>query len=204
MKVIDTSGQNCPAPLIETKRALKGMKEGESCQIITDNKSSFNNISRFLKDNSTEFTTNESSGKWVITIKKGAVDVSHAISEDYCEKEIPHLLKGNFIVAIGSDKMGDGENELGHLLMVNFMKALKDLERLPVRMLFYNSGVRLGSENSEVADHLCEIEKMGVELLFCETCVNYYLLHGKMKAGRLSNMFEIAQIMASGLNILKP
>lgn len=204
MKVIDTSGQKCPAPLIATKRALKELKEGEHFKIVTDSKISFGNISRFLKDNGTEYSGEEHSGKWILTIKKGPVDIVSANPENYCTTEIPHFSKGDFIIAVDSDRMGKGEEELGHLLMVNFMKALKDLDKLPARMIFYNSGVILGSESSAVADHLSEIEKMGVELLFCETCVNYYLLNDKMKVGTLSNMFEIAQTMASAYNIVKP
>lgn len=204
MKVIDTSGLQCPAPLIATKHALKELKEGESLKIITDSKTSFQNISRFLKDHGTEYLKEEYSGKWILTITKGPVEIISANPEDYCNTEIPHFSKGNFIVAVDSDKMGEGEEDLGHLLMVNFMKALKDLDKLPARIIFYNRGVMLGSENSAVADHLREIERMGVELLFCETCVNYYSLKDKLKIGTLSNMFEIAQKMASASNILKP
>ncbi len=39
--------------------------------------------------------------------------------------------------------MGDGNDQLGNLLMTNFIKALKDLERLPQKMVFYNNGVKL-------------------------------------------------------------
>ncbi len=204
MKVIDTSGQKCPAPLIATKRALKELKEGESFKIITDSKASFENISRFLKDHGTEYLREEYSGKWILTIKKGTFEIISANPGDYCNTDIPHFSKGDFIVAVDSDRMGEGEEDLGHLLMVNFMNALKDLDKLPARMIFYNSGVMLGSEGSAVADHLREIEKMGVELLFCETCVSYYSLNDKMKVGTLSNMFEIAQTMASASNIVKP
>jgi TusA-related sulfurtransferase len=55
MQIIDTTGQQCPAPLIATKRALKDANTGDSFQIITDNPTAFNNIVRFLKDNNTRF-----------------------------------------------------------------------------------------------------------------------------------------------------
>jgi len=100
--------------------------------------------------------------------------------------------------------MGDGEEELGHLLMCNFIKALKDLDKLPAKMVFYNKGVTLGSENSPVIDHLKEIEKMGVTLLLCSTCVKYYSLDEKIKIGTLSNMFEIAQALAAASNVVRP
>ena len=59
MRIVDTRGQLCPAPLIATKRALKETPEGESFMLLTDNQTSFNNVSRFLKDNNTAFQTSE-------------------------------------------------------------------------------------------------------------------------------------------------
>jgi predicted peroxiredoxin len=88
--------------------------------------------------------------------------------------------------------------------MTNFIKAIKELETLPKTMVFYNNGVKLGSVNSPVSEHLKEIEKMGVGLLFCATCVKFYSIEEEIKTGSLSNMYEIAQIMASAAHIIKP
>jgi len=204
MKVVDTKGQQCPAPLIATKRALKDSKTGDSFEVMTDNKTALDNISRFLKDNQTAYSVTENSGVWIITVSKGNQDVALTDTEDYCTPEIPHFSKGDFIIVFNSDKMGEGDEELGRLLIANFIKAIKDLDVLPGKMVFYNNGVKLGSMDSSVYDHLKEIEKMGVTLLFCATCAKYYSLEEKIKVGTLSNMFEIAQVMASAGNIIKP
>jgi len=204
MQIIDTKGQNCPAPLIATKRALKDALVGDSFQIVTDNQISFSNISRFLKDNKTQFSFEESAGIWTLTITKVSAEYVHGNPEEFCTAAIPHFSRGNFIIAFTSDKMGDGEDELGHLLMNSFIKAIKDLDILPMKMVFYNKGVILGSDDSPVFDHLIELEKMGVDLLFCATCAKYYFMEEKIKIGTPSNMFEIVQIMASASNIIKP
>jgi TusA-related sulfurtransferase len=70
MRIIDTQGQLCPAPLIATKRALKETKISESFQVITDSITSLNNLSRFLTDNNTDFQVVENSGVWILTITK--------------------------------------------------------------------------------------------------------------------------------------
>jgi DsrE/DsrF-like family len=88
--------------------------------------------------------------------------------------------------------------------MINFVRAIRDLDVLPRKMIFYNRGVLLGAEGSPVIDHLKEIEKMGVIMLLCATCAKYYLLEEKIKIGTLSNMFEIAQVMSSADNIIRP
>jgi selenium metabolism protein YedF len=204
MRIVDTKGQQCPAPLIATKRALKEAKTGESFKVLTDNKTSLDNISRFLKDNKTEFSVEEAAGVWTITVTKISVNVTLNNAENYCTTEVPHFSQGDFIIVFSSDKMGEGDSELGHLLIANFIKAIKDLEVLPKKMVFYNNGVKLGTVDSPVFEHLREIEKMGVGLLLCATCAKYYSLEEKIKVGSLSNMYEIAQVMASAGNILKP
>jgi selenium metabolism protein YedF len=204
MHTIDTSGQQCPAPLIATKRALKETGRGDSFKILTDSKTSLENISRFLKDNKTEYSVTEENNGWTITVTKKEPDLSAVKAEEYCTSKIPHFSQGNFIIAFTSDKMGEGDEELGRLLLLNFIKAIRDLDKLPSKMVFYNNGVKLGSPDSPVFEHLREIEKMGVELLLCATCAKYYSLEEKIKIGILSNMYDIVRVMASAGNIVKP
>jgi len=204
MRIIDTRGKKCPVPIIETKKALKEALEGEILKILTDNRTSYDNLCRFLKDNKTPLSVEEDNDIWKITVTKGAGPVQEKIEESCSEIKIPHLFKGNFVIAFSSDKLGVGDSDLGDLLMTNFIKAIKDLDVLPRQMVFYNSGVKLGTVNSPVSIHLKDIESMGVELFFCATCVDHYLLRGKINTGSLSNMFEIAQMMASTGSVIKP
>jgi TusA-related sulfurtransferase len=60
MKIVDAKGQLCPAPLVLAKRALKETRDGDSFQLLIDNLTSYNNVSRFLKDNNTGFQTTQS------------------------------------------------------------------------------------------------------------------------------------------------
>jgi len=203
MRITDTRGQLCPAPLIATKRTLKETSEGESFLLLTDNETSYNNMSRFLKDNNTAFQTSEADGVWTLTVTRGG-ELSQVKAEDYCTDSIAHFHKGDFIIVIGSDKMGEGDNELGQLLMSNFIKAIKDLDKLPGKMVFYNKGVTLATKNSPLIDHLNDLEKMGVELLLCATCVNHYASTDIVGAGTLSNMYTIAEVMVSAGNIIRP
>lgn len=68
MKIIDTRGMICPAPLIETRKALKESGRDEVFRVITDREGAFSNISSYLWDNGIEFIPEESEGTWIITV----------------------------------------------------------------------------------------------------------------------------------------
>jgi selenium metabolism protein YedF len=204
MRIVDTKGQLCPAPIIAAKKALKETVTGDSFKVLTDNKTSFDNLSRFLKDNKADFHVSETGGVWTLTVTKASSDVVSSSAEEYCTPEISHFEKGNFVVAITSDKMGEGDEDLGRLLISNFIKALKDLDKLPQHIVFYNKGVTLAVRDSPVIEHIKDLDKMGVEMHLCATCVNHYKLENSVEVGTLSNMYSIAEIMASAGNVVKP
>jgi selenium metabolism protein YedF len=204
MRIVDTKGQLCPAPLIAAKKALRETAEGETFKVLTDNQTSFDNLCRFLKDNGAGFQIDKSEGVWTMTVTSASGDNVGTNVEEYCTPAISHFEKGNYVVAITSDKMGDGDDELGYLLISNFIKALKDLDRLPQHIVFYNKGVTLAVKSSPVIEHLKDLEKMGVEIHLCSTCVNHYKIENIVAAGTLSNMYSIAEILVSAGNIVRP
>ncbi len=69
MKVIDTRGQKCPAPLIATRKALREDPEGEAVKILTDSRNALNNISKFLDDNHPGYRIEEYPEGWGIVIE---------------------------------------------------------------------------------------------------------------------------------------
>jgi selenium metabolism protein YedF len=204
MRIVDTRGQLCPAPIIAAKRALKETATGETFVLITDNSTAYQNLISFFKDHKTETQCNESQGVWTFTITKISGVTVKARSEEINDTTVLHFEKGNYIVAIASDKMGEGDEKLGHLLMSTFIKAMKDTDKLPEKILFYNTGVKLVTTTSPDIENLRDLEKMGVELLLCGTCVTFYSLESVVGAGSISNMFIMAEIMASSAKVIKP
>ncbi len=205
MKIVDTKGQACPAPLVATRRALKEAEEGSVMKILTDSQTSLNNISRFLRDNGIGFSVEkDGENSWSVEVVKNSDKPVAEVREDSCPVEVPHFSKGNFMVSFSSDLMGQGDDELGRLLMTSYIRSVKDLDLLPSCMVFYNRGVFLGTDDSPVANDLAELEAMGTELFFCATCVGFYKLEGKIKTGTMSNMYEISAKMAAAGNIVRP
>ena len=76
------------------------------------------------------------------------------------------------VVAVSSDKMGSGNDELGAVLMKSFFFAETQLDTLPDKILFYNGGAKLTVEGSDCLEDIRILEKEGVEILTCGTCLD--------------------------------
>jgi uncharacterized Fe-S cluster-containing radical SAM superfamily protein len=62
-----------------------------------------------------------------------------------------------------------------------------------------NTGVKLTTEGSRALEDLQALEALGIEILSCGTCLGYFELTNKLRAGRVSNMYEIAgRLMEAG------
>ena len=105
---------------------------------------------------------------------------------------------------LSSEAMGEGSEELGRLLMKGFIYALSQQEILPETVLLYNGGAKLSCEGAETLEDLKNLEALGVEILTCGTCLNYYGLTEKLSVGSVTNMYEIAERQMAASVIVKP
>jgi selenium metabolism protein YedF len=99
------------------------------------------------------------------------------------------------IFLIQSEGLGRGDEQLGSMLMANFLRLLGESEDKPRTLIFWNSGVRLLCQDSKVLDHLKWIEEQGVELLACTTCLEYFDLTDKLVIGKPTTMVKSIQYM---------
>jgi len=106
------------------------------------------------------------------------------------------------VVLINSEFLGRGDDELGRKLMGSFLRKIWAREPKPDRIVFYNSGVKLLAEGSGVLDAATGLIGAGVDLIACGTCVSHFKLDGKVAAGRVSNMDEIAGILVDSERVV--
>ena len=71
-------------------------------------------------------------------------------------------------------------------------------------MIFYNTGVKLTVQGSEVLEDLKQLESEGVQLLVCGTCLNYFEIKDKLAAGTVSNMYDIVETMSNAGRLIVP
>ena len=108
---------------------------------------------------------------------------------------------GGIVVTIGRDTMGDGEQELGKVLIKGFIYALSELDAAPAYVIFYNSGAFLTAASSSTIDDLKKLEAIGTRILTCGTCVNYYGLQTPA-VGEIANMYDITEKMANAGKVI--
>lgn len=195
MKIkIDARGEVCPKPVIMTKKELDKVSEGIITTIV-DNEVAKENVSKLATSMGLSFTIDKTKeNEFYIHINKGRV-------EEEANVCIPDTFK-DLTIAIGCDKMGKGEDELGKILMKSFIYTVRETAPYPSSIVLYNSGVYLTTEGSEVLDDLKALEEEGVEILSCGTCLDYYHLKDKLLVGGITNMYNIYEKMKNANNTL--
>jgi selenium metabolism protein YedF len=196
---IDCRGLACPQPVLETKKALEtpGM---EKVVMLVDNPASKENVRRFAESQGHRVSVSEEQGTFQITIEKGKRE---ALGSEEKEKEKQVLPSLDFVLFIDSDSLGRGSEELGKILVRSFLQTLEQMEPQPKKIIFINSGVKLACEGSEVLEDLQEFSKKGVEVLSCGTCLEYFGIRKKLLVGKVSNMYEILNSLASAGKVIK-
>jgi selenium metabolism protein YedF len=110
----------------------------------------------------------------------------------------------NFAIAIQRDYLGDGDQVLGKMLIKSFLDKLTDNASLPKTIVFLNSGIFLALKDSPVLDSLKVFEEVGVELLCCGTCIDFFKKREDVSVGKISNMVEIVDRLTSSEKVLYP
>lgn len=193
IKEIDARGQACPKPVIMTKKELDNMDKGIVVTIV-DNEVAVGNVSKLANSLGYEFKVDKKKeDEYHITIIKGEVQ----------QEEIKELRKAdsdNLVIVFSSNAMGKGSEELGRILIKSFIYTVAESKPYPKSMLFFNSGVYLTCEGSEVIEDLRKLESEGVEILSCGTCLDYYKLKEKLQVGQITNMYTIYDRIRNATN----
>ena len=191
-KKLNCMGMACPLPVVEAKKAIDEMEDG-LLEIEVDNETCVQNLRRLA-------------AKYDFTVASESISDKEFLVKMEVKKD--HALKGkqedSCTVVFSSDKMGEGDKELGKNLMKSFVFALSNVDPLPTAMVFYNRGAFLTSEDSPVLSDLKNLEKAGVKIMTCGLCADYYKIKEKLGVGIISNMYEIVETQMESQKIIKP
>ncbi len=202
MKTIDARGQICPKPLIMTKKALKNARQNESLQIILDNETAVQNVTRFLQDNGQEVSVHKKDHLHYIAVNAKEELPDGIEAEAYCDtgttkNESPVML-------FKQNKMGHGPEALGTILMTAFINTLPEITLKPQKLIFVNSGIFLTLTDSDTLEALKTLEKSGTDILVCGTCLDFFNKKNQLAVGKVSNMHDILEYLTLAAKVIYP
>ena len=131
---VDARGEQCPIPVVRTKKVLDGILGDAELTVLVDNETAVQNLTRMGKHAGAEVLSEKKSDnefQVVIRVKdrkptEGGEETAECIPD----------VKGDFVIAVDTAIMGRGNDELGKVLMKGFIFAVTQLEKLPKTILF--------------------------------------------------------------------
>lgn len=175
---IDCRNLSCPKPIIETKNALEKLQEGETLEIILNSFISKNNVLKFLHSLNLNPIIDETAQEFYIKVQKKNGSFNEANTHDYS------------VLFLKTDKVGEGE--LGQNLLVGFLNTLKNLDHAPSKILCVNESVLMNvDENHKAHSVMKELENLGIEIISCGACLEFFNKTKELKIGNIGNAYEI-------------
>lgn len=200
--VVNCMGDQCPIPVVKTMKALAAMTEPGTLEIHVDYEVPVQNLSRFAADRKLPVTAEKLDDKHYV-VRMEVAEPKAAAAKQETPGCIPDL-RGDTVIAIASECMGNGDDQLGATLMKGFIYAVSQQEELPSAMLFYNSGAKLTAEGAVTVEDLKILEAQGVKILTCGTCANFFGLEGKQAVGSITNMYVIVEKLTAASKVIRP
>lgn len=188
---IDAGGKQCPIPVIMAKKELES--GAQDVEIIVDGQAQIDNLTR-LGDTLGRPVTSEAFGeKFIVKFANGETKSSVAGVDD-----------GSYAVFFNTNAIGTNDSELGFNLAKMAIFTLSESDNIPSYILFMNEGVKLpAGEEDQIIDNLNTLIEKGTEVLVCGTCLNFYGLSDKLRAGKVSNMYDILGAMQNVNKVIK-
>jgi selenium metabolism protein YedF len=191
METIDCRNQACPAPVINVKKALQ---EHGGIRVLLDDGAPRENVGRFCRNRGLRVHEERDGNGWILAISG---DTEPPLTAS------PSTNRDERVILITSDRLGDGPEELGRLLMKNFIHTLLESGQLPSRMMFLNTGVLLACEGSDVLEALGKLQDTGVEIFSCGLCLDFFSCKDKLRAGVTTNMLATVETLLSACQVIK-
>ena len=190
---IDCRNLACPEPVIRTKNALEGLKNGEKLEILVNSIAPKENISRFLKSQNVEFSVEQNGAETKIAAVKGESKLELTNFDEFVCEITPKTKKT--VVYLNEEYAGSGD--VGVSLLAKFLGALLQVEK-PEYVICVNNAVKITTNRAHPSfKPLKDLEAAGVKILSCGSCLEAYKLVSDLSVGEMSNAYEVMQILTT-------
>ena len=200
MITVNAMGDNCPIPVIKTKKAMAALTGPETIEVLVDNEIAVQNVTKMASSSGGKVTSEKlGDAEYKVTI-----EMEGAPAADGAEAVCAPDARDNTVVVVYCYPMGTGNGGIGKVMIKRFNFELTHRDKKPKKMLLYNGGATLTTEGSDSLEDLKSLEAQGVEIMTCGTCLDYYGLKDKLAVGTVTNMYSIVETMAKAGRIVRP
>lgn len=193
MKSIDCRNWLCPKPVIEVRKILLAAPQSPLCVLVEDDVAR-ENLQRLAATLGWQVEERNSAGSAALEFTPPAAAAAAAGTSS----------SATTVVLVTAATMGSGNDDLGRILLRNFLLTLAELEIPPTTIYFINDGVKLTVQDADTVEILQKLADLGIDLAACGLCLDFFKLREKVAVGRITNMLDIVQGMANAGSVLRP
>lgn len=193
MKTLDLRTLQCPHPVIQSRKALLD-NPGCELAVLVGDETARENLCRLANSLNYAAETESAENGFRIVLTP---DLEHQNKKNQTAPR-------RTIVFIASETMGSGNDDLGRLLLKNYLITLTEMPDLPDAIYLVNAGVKLVCDGSELLEVFEKIGCQGVDIAACGLCLDFFHLKDKQRSGRTTNMLEIATALQSADGVIRP
>lgn len=203
-RTINCMGMACPLPVINAKKAIEAFTEDGTLRVLVDNETAVQNLTRLGEHNGFAVTSAQDGEKaFTVTMAvKASAAKAAVVPAEAVSCAVP--ASGGRVVVLSADTMGGGDEQLGKKLMKAFIFALASQDVLPDKVICYNRGAFLTTQDPDTVADLKKLADAGVTVMTCGTCLDYYGLKAALKVGIVSNMYDIVEAQMGASLIIRP
>lgn len=218
--VVNCRNIPCPQPVMKLLALLKSSRPSD-LEVVVDNQAAFENVTRFLRSKGYEADHKEEDGLWRISahtanagpVEPGGAPASQSTSQPDSQPDAPEDMSQyvclpaaedlRTLVMIVSPVLGSGDDMLGGRLMKNFLSTLPEMGAALWRVILLNGGVTLAAGDSPVLAELQALERSGVSILVCGTCLEHFGLLSQKAVGETTNMLDVITSMEAAYKVIR-
>ena len=201
-KLVDARNLACPEPVMLTRKAMLET-DADRVRVLVTSDVPAENIQRLARSQGWTPVVERQGAEIVLTLTRESPVAGQ--SEQQTQPQPAATVAGpRIVVLISSHLLGSGEERLGQILMRAFVKTLREVEPRPARIIFVNSGIFLTTEGSELIDDLQLLNRAGIEIMSCGTCLDFYRKLEVLRVGVVSNMYDIATALLQADRVVRP
>lgn len=194
---IDITRLVCNDPVMKVKSVLEQIKEKNIVvsKIAIFGDYALEDVENFLINNGYIIETVGDENRFSITLKgKEEIEVLEFLEEKVISLE-------DKILFLKDDRVG--ENEFGKRLLDRLFVALAKGSVFPKEILLLNRAVLLCADSSrETMEELQYMQRKGVKILACKTCLEHYGVLNRMSVGEISSASVIMQKMMGSSGVI--